>query len=209
METKKQAFNSEGWEAEWNEKGFMKETPTCDAEEILYYCKEDDKIHTLTRVDYKEHYYQQTECVDWSEYMFEDSEVALYYCSKNNEIYESNVGDTIANQHSEQEENEEEIYDTLEEAFKDAFIKAAGVEGHDVPIFQNSNGKFEVGGYQSPNYRDISDGSFEEIGRVNGWDVDVYEYAEDDMTDDEKGEVVYQSNGSDFFKYFCEQYEIE
>ena len=82
------------WKEEWNNNGLF------DLTTRRYYSEFDDKIHELQLTEYKEHFYPGTNCVDWSEYMFEDKSVAIYYCSKNNEIYESNVGDTIADQHS-------------------------------------------------------------------------------------------------------------
>ena len=87
------------WKEEWNNKGYLNLSEESD-DKALYYCEYDDKIHELQLKEYKEHFYPGTDCVDWSEYMFEDSEVAVYYCSKNNEIYECNVGDTIADQHA-------------------------------------------------------------------------------------------------------------
>ena len=82
------------WKEEWNNNGLL------DLTTGRYYSKFDDKIHELQETDSVEHFYPRTNCVDWSEHMFADKEVAVYYCSKNNEIYECNVGDTIADQHA-------------------------------------------------------------------------------------------------------------
>ena len=117
----------------------------------------------------------------------------------------------VTNRISTKAKQEIERFETLREAFEAATLQ---VEGHEssmkAPIFKNDDGTFEVGGIQNENWNDISDGTFEEIGSVSGWDVSVYDFGEgsEEMTDEEKAQEVFDVNAIEWFKYFCEQYEI-
>lgn len=102
-------------------------------------------------------------------------------------------------------------FETLSEAFEAATLQA---EGHKssmkAPIFKNDDGTFEVGGMQNQTWNDISDGTFEEIGSVSGWEVSVYDFGEgsEEMTASEKAQEVLNQNEPEWFNDFCERYEI-
>lgn len=103
-------------------------------------------------------------------------------------------------------------FETLNEAFKAAALQAEGHESSmKAPIFKNEDGTFEVGRMQNENYNDISDGTFEEIGSVPGWDVSVYDFGEgsEEMTNEEKAKEVFNQNENELFNNFCERYEID
>jgi len=102
-------------------------------------------------------------------------------------------------------------FETLNEAFEAATLQAEGHESSmKAPIFKNDDGTFEVGGMQNENWNDISDGTFEEIGGVNGWDVSVFDFGEgsEEMTDEDKAQEVFNQNKTEWFNDFCERYEI-
>lgn len=102
-------------------------------------------------------------------------------------------------------------FETLREAFEAATLQAEGHESSmKASIFKNDDGTFEVGGMQNENWNDISDGTFEEIGSVSGWDVSVYDFGEgsEEMTDEEKSQEVFNQNETEWFNDFCEHYEI-
>lgn len=64
-------------------------------------------------------------------------------------------------------------FDTLKEAYKEALIKSEGYKSDmRIPIFKNTDGTFEIGGAQHFQWSDISDGTFTEIGSVDGWFFD-------------------------------------
>jgi hypothetical protein len=102
-------------------------------------------------------------------------------------------------------------FETLNEAFEAGTLQAEGHESSmKAPIFKNEDGTFEVGGMQNENWNDISDGTFEEIGSVSGWDVSIYDFGEvsEEMTDEEKSQEVFNQNETEWFNDFCERYEI-
>lgn len=102
-------------------------------------------------------------------------------------------------------------FETLNEAFEVATLQAEGYESSlRSPIFKNEDGTFEVGGMQHNQWADISDGTFEEIGSVEGWDVSGYDFGEgsEEMTNEEKAKEVFSQNESEWFNDFCERYEI-
>lgn len=102
-------------------------------------------------------------------------------------------------------------FETLSEAFEAATLQAEGYEqSMKAPIFKNEDGTFEVGGMQNENWNDISDGTFEEIGSVAGWDVSVYDFGEDgeEMTDEEKAQEVFNQNKTEWFNDFCERFDV-
>ena len=99
-------------------------------------------------------------------------------------------------------------FETLREAFEAATLQAEGCDpSMKAPIFKNEDGTFDVGGMQNENWNDISDGAFEEIGSVAGWDVNVFDFGEG-MTEDEKAKEAYNQNEIEWFNDFCECYEI-
>jgi len=102
-------------------------------------------------------------------------------------------------------------FETLNEAFEEATLQAEGHESSmKAPIFKNEDGTYEVGKMQNENCSDISDGTFEEIGSVAGWDVRVYDFGEnsEEMTNEDKAQEVFNENRTEWFNLFCECYEI-
>lgn len=102
-------------------------------------------------------------------------------------------------------------FETLSEAFEAATLQAEGYESSmKAPIFKNEDGTFEVGGMQEENWNDISDGSFEEIGGVSGWDVNVFDFGEgsQEMSNEDKAQEAFNQNETEWFNDFCERYEI-
>ena len=103
-------------------------------------------------------------------------------------------------------------FETLNEAFKVATLQAEGYSSSvKAPIYKNNDGTFEVGEIQSQNWNDISDGTFEEIGGVSGWDVNFYDFFDDfcKISNKEKAVEIFNQNEVKWFDDFCERYEIE
>lgn len=99
----------------------------------------------------------------------------------------------------------------LDEAFKAATLQSEGYESSmRTPIFKNGDGTYEIGGIQDKQWSDISDGTFEEIGSVKGWDVNIYDFGEgsDEMTKEEKAEEVFNQNETEWFNNFKESFEL-
>lgn len=102
------------------------------------------------------------------------------------------------------------IFDTLFEAFEEANLKVEGFDsGKKVSIYKNKDETFEISDVESIQQSAINDGTFEEIGYVNGWNADVFDFDDVEITREEKAQEVFSEYKDELFNEFCESFNIE
>jgi len=106
----------------------------------------------------------------------------------------------------------EEKFKKLKEAFEEAVFRAEGYSSNmRIPIFYNNKGEYYyLGKIQNQSWNDILDDESEEVGGVEGWSVDYYDFDFDGLELDREEEIqeILNQDGERWFEDFCERYEI-
>jgi hypothetical protein len=101
-------------------------------------------------------------------------------------------------------------YSELEQAFEAACMLVAGHdESMKVSIYKLEDESYDIGPVESTQTHLMS-GPVIEIGDVNGWDPDYFDFGKNysSATLDEKAKIAYNLNCSEWLYYFCERNDI-